>query len=85
MEDLETAAAFIARDSGPYAATFVREVIEASESLSEFSERGQVVPEFEDDSIRELLLRPYRLVYRVRSDQVVITALVHGARRARRT
>ena len=83
-EDLEAAAEYIARDSGSYAAAFVREVREAAEFLSEFAERGQVVPEFGDDSIRELLLRPYRMVYRVRPDRVVIFALVHGARRARR-
>ena len=80
-EDLESATEYIARGSEAYAAAFAREVVEAAESLAEFAERGQVVPEFKDDSIRELLIRPYRLVYRVRPDRVVISVLVHGARR----
>jgi len=84
-DDLEAAAAFIARDSQTYAAAFVREVLEAAESLSEFADRGQEVPEFADHSIRELLVRPYRPIYHVSSDRVVISALVHGALRARRT
>lgn len=63
-EDLEAAAGYIARDSESYAAAFVREVMEAAKSLSEFAERGQVVPEFRDPTIRELLIRPYRLVYK---------------------
>jgi len=57
-DDLEAAAEYIARDSSGYAAAFVREVEEAASSLSEFAERGQVVPEFRDDAIRELLVRP---------------------------
>lgn len=83
--DLEAAAEYIARDSESYAATFVRDVKDAAESLSEFGERGQVVPELDDDSIRERLLKPYRLIYRIHPDRVVILALVHGARRAWRT
>lgn len=81
-EDLEAAAGYIARDSEYYAAAFVREVREATESLSEFAERGQIVPEFRDPTIRELLLKPYRLVYRMSTSQVTIIALIHGARRA---
>ena len=83
-EDLEAAAEYIARDSSYYAAAFVREVREAAESLSEFAERGQIVPEFHDPSIRELLVRPYRLVYRLSSLQVTIVAVIHGARRTGR-
>lgn len=79
------AAEYIARDSESYAATFAWDVKAAAESLSEFAERGQVVPEFGDDSIRELLLKPYRLIYRIHPDRVVILALVHGARRAWRS
>jgi hypothetical protein len=43
----------------------VQEVKRAATSLTDFADRGQVVPEFEDETIRELLVRPYRLVYRV--------------------
>lgn len=40
-EDLEAAAAYIARDSSTYAAAFVREVMEAADSLSLFADRGR--------------------------------------------
>ena len=81
-DDLEAAAEYITRDSEYYAAAFVQEVKNAAESLSEMAERGQVVPEFRDVSIRELLVRPYRLVYRLHEHQVTILAVIHGARRA---
>ena len=83
-EDLTAAANYIARDSEIYRAALVREVKDAAASLRDFADRGQVVPEFGDETIRELLVRPYRLVYKVSVDSVLILALVHGARRRRR-
>jgi plasmid stabilization system protein ParE len=84
-EDLAAAADYIARDSENYAAAFVEEVKEAAASLAWFAERGQVVPEFADRTIRELLIKPYRLVYEVADDKVLILTLIHGARRKWRT
>ena len=80
-DDLAAIAEYIARDSEYYAAAFVQEMKEAAGSLAEFAERGQVVPEFGDPSIRELLVKSYRLVYRVSERRVVILTLIHGARR----
>ena len=57
-EDLEAAAEYIARDSEFYAATLVREARDAAASLAGFADRGQIVPEFADESIREFLLKP---------------------------
>ena len=83
-EDLESAAEYISRDSPSYAAAFVQEVRAAVESLSDLADRGQIVPEFRDSTIRELLVRPYRIVYQVAPDEVRVIAVVHGSRRLRR-
>jgi len=80
-DDLFNAAEYIARDSEYYAAAFVQEVKTAAASLSELAERGQIVPEFDDPSVRELLIKSYRLVYRVSEEGVLVLALIHGARR----
>ena len=80
-DDLSGIAEYIARDSEYYAATFVQEMKEAAASLVEFAERGQIVPEFGDPSIRELLVRSYRLVCGVSEKRVVILTLIHGTRR----
>jgi addiction module RelE/StbE family toxin len=84
-DDLAAAADYISRDSENYAAAFVEEVSEAAASLAHFAVRGQVVPEFADHTIREFLIKPYRLIYKVTDDKVVILALIHGARRKWRT
>ncbi len=83
-DDVENAADYIAQDSKFYAASFIQEIKEAAASLANFAERGQIVPEFGDESIRELLVRSYRLVYRVSEKQALILTLIHGAQRLRR-
>ena len=80
-EDLEAAAEYIARDSEFYAAALVHEALDAAVSLADFAERGQTVPEFADESIRELLVKPYRLVYKLTEEHVFIVAFIHGAQR----
>ena len=78
--DLEEAAEYIARDSLHYGAAFVREVRDAARSLAGLAERGRVVPEFSDPSIRELIVRSYRLVYQVTEETAYVVGFIHGAR-----
>lgn len=80
LEDLEQTADYIAADSKFYAAAFVRDVREAARSLRRVARRGRVVPELSDPTIRELLLGNYRLLYQLRKDEVLVIALIHGAR-----
>jgi plasmid stabilization system protein ParE len=65
--DLADIADYIAKDSEYYAAAFVQEVKDAAASLVEFAERGQIVPEWGDSSVRELLIKSYRLIYQISS------------------
>jgi toxin ParE1/3/4 len=73
-------AEYIAKDSPSYAATLVARAEKAANSLTEFAKRGRVVPEYADDTIREVFVDRYRLIYRIRHTQVLIAAFVHGAR-----
>jgi plasmid stabilization system protein ParE len=38
------------------------------------------VPEINDENIREVFVKKYRLIYKIKADYVVILALIHGAR-----
>jgi toxin ParE1/3/4 len=55
-EDLQAAASYIHRDSPAYAVSFVERALEAGRSLNEFAERGRMVPELSDSSIREIFI-----------------------------
>lgn len=79
-QDLEEVADYIARDSRYYAATFVADVRDAARSLAALANRGRVVPELGEQSIREIFISHYRLIYQVTPDSVSILAFIHGAR-----
>lgn len=78
--DLESMVQYIFRDSEFYAATVARELVAAARSLGVFSERGRMVPEYEDPAVREIIVRRYRLIYRVEPVRVEVLRVIHGAR-----
>ncbi|MFO7737286.1 MAG: type II toxin-antitoxin system RelE/ParE family toxin [Desulfatiglandaceae bacterium] len=78
--DLEAVAEYIHRDSPAYAAAFLLQALEAGRSLTEFAERGHILPEFKDKKIRQIFVQSYRLIYLVEDDRVSIVALIHGRR-----
>lgn len=78
--DLEEVSDYIARDSQYYSAAFVREAGDAARTLAYLAERGRVVPEFADPSVRELFLGKYRLIYQITGQTVYIIGFIHGAR-----
>jgi plasmid stabilization system protein ParE len=79
-ENLQAAVDYIAQDSPRYAAALVREARDAARSLTNFANRGRVVPEIDDPSIRELFVWRYRLLYRITGSEVQIVAFIHSAR-----
>jgi plasmid stabilization system protein ParE len=79
-DDLEAICLFIARDSPQLAATFADRVLRATDRLAEFPRSGRIVPEMQIESIQEIIVASYRLIYRVRSGGVQLLTLHHGAR-----
>jgi plasmid stabilization system protein ParE len=79
-DDLDRIAEYIGRDSPNYAAAFAREILDAAQSLVELSERGRVVPEWHETSIRELFVGNYRLIYELSERAVHVVGIIHGAR-----
>ncbi len=80
--DLKDIASYIA-DSRPEASIrFVKSVFHSVEHLIDFSEAGRIVPELGDPCIREVVRRPCRIVYRIKSEQRVIeiVRVWHAAR-----
>jgi toxin ParE1/3/4 len=83
VRDLEELAAFIATDSPVNAEHLLRRLWVNAESLRRNPNQGRLVPEllrFGMRTWRELVVRPYRLVYRVGSDAVVVLAVFDGRR-----
>ena len=56
LRDVESIAEFIATDSPAYARTVVKKNINQTRMLSQFPKAGRKVPEFDDESVRELIV-----------------------------
>ena len=80
VADLRAIRDYIARDSDSYAAGLVGELVLCVERLLRFPRLGRVVPEAQDESIRELLNQNNRIIYRIRGERIEILAIVHGSR-----
>ncbi len=77
---LDAAVAYVARDSRPAAERLLTQALAAAASPDALSERGCVVPELNQPTVRELFGRRYRLLYEVTPTEVQILAFIHGAR-----
>jgi len=79
VADLEAIHSFIARDSEYYASVFISEILNAVTKLENFPRSGRMVPEVNDNDIRELILGNYRLIYQIEKSQIQILTVLHGA------
>ena len=77
-EDLEHIKNYIARDSEYYAKSVVKKILVASKSISNFPYSGRIVPEIGDPNLRERIIYSYRMIYKIRKESILITAIIHG-------
>jgi toxin ParE1/3/4 len=81
IRDIESIRAFIARDSPSYADLEARRIVAAVERLPMFPESGRRVPERRQaDALREVILSPYRIVYRLRGEVVEVVTVFRASR-----
>lgn len=80
INDLESIANFIAKDSPQFARLFVIDVLRAIDRLLLFPKSGRVVPELNDPHIREIIFGNYRIVYRLKAQTAAILTVHHGSK-----
>jgi len=83
QDDLAAIRSYIARDSEHYAQRTIDRLVTAPERLLAWPHSGRVVPEVGDEDLRELIVGPYRIVYRLASAHIGIVTVFHGAREFR--
>lgn len=71
---------YIAQDSPFYAERMVDRLTSRSEQIGAFPRSGRMVPEYSSVDIREVIEGPYRIIYRIKQEQIDVIAVVHGAR-----
>jgi toxin ParE1/3/4 len=84
LSDIEEIAAYIERDSKYYADIIVSEIFDHARILSDFPRFGRKIPERNNPEIREIQLSPYRIIYKLTKDRIVIITVVHSRRNVRK-
>lgn len=80
VEDLESIADYISRDSDFYARAVVSEIISVAGTLVDQPLMGRIVPEIGHPEIRERFVYSYRLVYKIKHEFIIVVAIIHGKR-----
>lgn len=81
--ELEELVSRIARDSPDEATRILEGLRRRAQTLSETPQRGRVVPELAHAGPRvwrELIVPPWRMIYRIDGDKVRVVALLDGRR-----
>lgn len=80
LASLDEVFQFIAQDSPEAARRWVARLARRAETAADMPLAGRIVPELGRDDVREIFLRTYRIVYRVRPDRVTILVVFNGRR-----
>ena len=84
--DLDAIVSYIAEDSVENALSVLERLRERAESLKTSAGRGRIVPELSALDVyqyREVIERPWRIIYRIEADQVLVMAVLDGRRELR--
>jgi toxin ParE1/3/4 len=79
LRHLDTIYAYLEPQSETYALQTVNRLVLAADTLGDFPDMGRKVPEFNDHR-REIIEKPYRIIYSSSEVYVEILAVVHGSR-----
>jgi len=66
-----------------YSRKLFSKIVERISELEGFPEKGRVVPELRDHNIsayKELIEDPYRIIYKVLADEVLLVSIIDGRR-----
>ena len=78
--ELDATVTFVADESLEGAIRLLQDILNSADSLHSMPDRGRVVPERDDPTVRELLVGPYRLMYDVAGSDIVILGVLHQRR-----
>ena len=83
LDDLVDIEEYIARDNRLAAERWVGRIVTRAAEAARSPRAARVVPEIDDPDVREVFLRDYRIIFRVRDEGILVLRVLHGARRFR--
>ena len=61
---------YISYDSIARARKFINNIIKSTTSIPQYPKKGRIVLEFNISELREIIYKNYRIVYRIKKDQI---------------
>ncbi len=81
IDDLGDIGDYIAENSEKYAKLTVQKLHKRVDVLKNFPQAGRIVPEKDEENVRELIEGNYRIIYQVASDNLIyILTVYHSSR-----
>ena len=80
LEKLREIEEFIGMANPERAEKFVDHLIERGESISKNPKIGRIVPEISIPEIREIIVKKYRIVYKIKKDKIEILTVFESHR-----
>lgn len=71
---------YIAQDSAHYAKRVTQALVSKSLTMDGFPLTGKIVAELKDESVREISLYSYRILYEIKTDHIEVLAVIHKRR-----
>jgi addiction module RelE/StbE family toxin len=80
LGDLREIREYVSRDKPGAARRLARQILRSVGRLREHPRSGRIVPELSKMGYREVIVSPYRIVYEVDKNRVIIIRVWHGRR-----
>jgi addiction module RelE/StbE family toxin len=80
LSDLDEIGEFISKDSPKYAGLTVSKLYRRPELLLQYPKMGRIVPEVDDENLRELIEGNYRIIYEIKNTTIFILTVHHSSR-----
>lgn len=80
IEDLNQIYNFISQDSVYYAIKMTEEILKKAENLKRLPYIGRKIMGINNENIREVIYKSYRIIYKIDSNTILILRVWHSAR-----
>lgn len=79
--DLTNIYNYIQEDSIYYAVKTVKDIVSLTEKLEYLPYIGRKIPEYNEETQRELIYKSYRIIYKIESNNIFIRRIWHSSRK----
>src|SRR5215212_6064221 len=78
LNDLREIGSYISQDNPDAARRWVARLRERGDKAAKMPRSGRIVPELGKDDVREVLLKSYRIVYRLQDEEIEVLTVFEG-------